>query len=127
MRNMAEEICRQFGKRPEDVLDKATLKAFADMEDEQPMEDMLAELPPLEEPVIVEEEVAVVADDLDGLIQKLADMIANEETAKEDVTKAEELKARLEELKAAKANAQEFVDSKAAPAVEEEVIKEPAV
>lgn len=108
----AEELCRQFGHSLNEFED---LKAFADFDDEAGM--IVEELPP----PVIEEDLDVPKDELDDMIAKLQTVADDTEAKDDDVTTAKELVARLEELRTAKTNAQDFLD-KLTP-VEEAVVE----
>lgn len=115
-------ICRQMGVDPNEMVKVDEFKAFADttVDDAAAKADaFLSELPPVATPAAVVEEVKVEAKTgIDALMEQLDAIIKNKEAKKEDIKTAEELKARLEELKAAQKNAEDFL-AKQKPVVEE--------
>lgn len=117
------KLARMFGNEPNDVYgepakDVETPQGF--QEEVATVEELLAELPPIEEVAeeIVEEEVVEEEIEAPSLIDRLKTVIDGE--AEDDIkTTAEELMARLEELSAAQGNAETFLSEN--EAVTEEV------
>jgi len=73
----------------------------------------------------IAEEVSAPVTGIDALIEKLDAIIKDKEAKKEDIKTAEDLKARLEELKAAEKNAQDFLDKTQVVAVEVDAVEGP--
>lgn len=125
-REDAEKICRQFGNDPKEML--SGFKAFADSDYDAMMPGVSTD-GELIEPVL-EVPVATESSNEDSLIERLKTFSEAEETSKTDKKTAEELIARLEEVKAAKTNAEEFLQEKVVvvePKVEVGVEVKPAV
>lgn len=107
----ATRLCHQFGRTLEEGYPE--LKAFADTE----VDAMVAELPP---PVTEEVAVEEVKDELDDLIARLKAVADNKESEKDDIKTANELIARLEDLKTAKKNVMDFLEKAEKAMVPEE-------
>ena len=117
-REDAEKICRQLGNDPAEIL--SGFKAFADQES---LDQMMSELPPVEPNLGAVDDGAkdkAVKSDLDELAARLKAIVENEETSKEDKKTAEDLIARLDEVKAAIKNAEDFLKGKEKAPVAEE-------
>ena len=144
----AQAINLQFGDDPDFALDQ--FKKFADEEtdkveatkkpvdktvalaDEAATDDLINALPDvgalpdvMPETEAIAEEVSAPVTGIDALIEKLDAIIKDKEAKKEDIKTAEDLKARLEELKAAEKNAQDFLDKTQVVAVEVEAVEGP--
>ena len=146
----AQAINLQFGDDPDFALDQ--FKKFADEEtdkveatkkpadktvalaDEAATDDLINALPDVgampdmgvtPETEAIAEEVSAPVTGIDALIEKLDAIIKDKEAKKEDIKTAEDLKARLEELKAAEKNAQDFLDKTQVVAVEVDAVEGP--
>lgn len=127
-----KEISAAFGNEPDDVFGKPEevkapkAKAEGFQEEIPSVADLLGDIaPPAVAPAAgVEEEVIVdvPTSDIDTVVVRLQTIIDAEGTAVEDKTSAEEMVARLEELKTALSSAEEFLTEKeTVVAVEENV------
>jgi len=132
------EVAEMFGHKADDIYGepketKEAKKPQGFQEEVATVEDLLGDLPldenaggapPMEDilPLEVEEEAPV--GDVDGLISRLQTIADMEEVSEEDKSSAEEMIARLEELKAAKTNAEEFLSEKETADVDVDVTVE---
>ena len=115
------EVAAAFGHAPNDVYgeptqDKPAEKPQGFQEEVATVEELLGEIAPPEgadvAAVAVVDEEEAPPSDVDGLISRLQTIMDSEDASEEDKTSAEEMMARLEELKAAKQNAEEFLTEK---------------
>jgi hypothetical protein len=127
------EVANLMGHDPIDVYgepQKEEVKPEGFQEEVGTVASLLGELPIGDEAPVVEEaavEVEEVKDDVESLITRLNAVAELEDVAEDDKTSAQEMAARLEELKAAKQNATEFLSEKEPAVVVEETTEETAV